>query len=290
MMQLIDSDITSREVLNWTGLHIFHGWTSSCSQKLRIFLNLKGIDWQGHELNLAAGESYSEWFLGLNPRGLVPVLVLDGAVHIESNDILALLEDRYPEPCLFPANHSGDTDEIANLLRHEDDLHLDLRTLSFRFVFGRTGSPKTADMMARYKDDGRTVNGDANDPTRAHELAFYERLADRGLTDDTVRASAGKLRTAFEELEQRLATGPYYLGRDLSILDIAWFVYASRLNFGGYPFARLHPRVHAWRQALAEDPRFAGEVALPAPVRENLERNHQAWTKAGTMFSDITGF
>ena len=287
MVRLNDSGITSREVLDWRGLHIFHGWTSSCSQKLRIFLNLKGIEWQGHELNLGEGESYSDWFLGLNPRGLVPVLILDGAVHIESNDILALLEESFPAPCLFPADHA---DEIANLLREEDDLHLDLRTLSFRFVFGRTGSPKTAKMLARYRGGDRTVNGDADDPSRAHELEFYERLADQGLTDDVVRASAAKLRAAFDELEQRLATGPYFLGRDLSILDIAWFVYASRLNFGGYPFARLHPRVHAWRQRLAEDPRFAKEVVLPTPVREYLERNHQAWTKAGTMFSDITGF
>lgn len=286
-MQLIESGITSREVLDWRGLHIFHGWTSSCSQKLRIFLNFKGIEWQGHELNLAAGESYSEWFLGLNPRSLVPVLILDGAVHIESNDILALLEERFPEPCLFPAGHA---DEIANLLRAEDDLHLDLRTLSFRFVFCRTGSPKTAEMLARYRGGGRTVNGEADDPSRTHELEFYRRLADQGITDNAIHVSAAKLRTAFDELEQRLATGSYYLGQNLSILDIAWFVYASRLNFGGYPFARLHPRVHAWRQALAEDPRFAKEVELPAPVRDNLERNHQAWTQAGTMFSDITGF
>ena len=287
MVQLIDSDIASREVLDWRGLHVFHGRTSSCSQKLRIFLNLKGIEWQGHALDLPAGESYSEWFLGINPRGLVPVLILDGEVHIESNDILALLEDKFPEPCLFPA---GRGDEIARVLRHEDDLHLDLRSLSFRFVFGRTGSTKTPEMMARYRDGNRTVNGAADDPSRAHELAFYERLAVQGITDEAVRASARKFRAAFDELEQRLSAGPYYLGQNPSIADIAWFVYASRLNFGGYPFARLHPNVHAWRQSLAQNERYSREVELPQPVRGNLMRQHQAWTKAGTMFSDITGF
>ncbi len=286
-MQLIESEITSREILDWRGLQIFHGWTSSCSQKLRIFLNLKGVEWQGHVLNLAEGESYSEWFLGINPRGLVPVLVLDGAVHIESNDILALLEKTFPEPCLFPAAHG---DEIVRLLRHEDDLHLDLRTLSFRFVFGRTGSPKTPALLDRYRGGNRTVNGIANDPSRAHELEFYERLAAQGITDEAIRTSAAKFRAAFEELEQRLSAGPYYLGQRLSILDIAWFVYASRLKFGGYPFARLHPRVDAWRRTLAQDERFSREVELPKPVRENLERNHQAWMEAGSMFSDITGF
>jgi glutathione S-transferase len=63
-------------------------------------------------MNLAAGETYSEWFLGLNPRGLAPVLILDGAVHIESNDIMALLDERFPGPRLFPADRAT---EIADL-------------------------------------------------------------------------------------------------------------------------------------------------------------------------------
>lgn len=44
MVQLVDSDIKSREVLGWKGVHVLHYSGSSCSQKLRIFLNLKGIE------------------------------------------------------------------------------------------------------------------------------------------------------------------------------------------------------------------------------------------------------
>ena len=48
MVQLVDSDIRTREVLDWKGVHVLHYMGSSCSQKLRIFLNLKGIPWQSH--------------------------------------------------------------------------------------------------------------------------------------------------------------------------------------------------------------------------------------------------
>ena len=41
MVQLLDSDIKTREVLGWKGVHVLHFMGSSCSQKLRIFLNLK---------------------------------------------------------------------------------------------------------------------------------------------------------------------------------------------------------------------------------------------------------
>jgi ganglioside-induced differentiation-associated protein 1 len=92
MVQLVDTDIRTREVLGWKGLHVFHFMGSSCSQKLRIFLNLKGIEWQSHLVDLMTGENFQPWFLGINPRGLVPVLVHDGKVHIESNDIIQYLE------------------------------------------------------------------------------------------------------------------------------------------------------------------------------------------------------
>ena len=52
MVQLIDSDIKTREVLDWKGVHVLHFMGSSCSQKLRIFLNLKKIPWESHPIDL----------------------------------------------------------------------------------------------------------------------------------------------------------------------------------------------------------------------------------------------
>ena len=93
---------SAREVLAWQGVHLLHFRGSSCSQKTRIFLNLKGIDWVSHHVDLARQANYEPWFLGINPRGLVPVLVHDGVVHIESNDILAHQEEAFPAPSLIP--------------------------------------------------------------------------------------------------------------------------------------------------------------------------------------------
>ena len=43
VVELAASDVLTKEVLVWKGLHLFHFSGSSCSQKLRIYLNLKGI-------------------------------------------------------------------------------------------------------------------------------------------------------------------------------------------------------------------------------------------------------
>ena len=53
-MRLAEQDIKTTEVLDWQGVHLIHFSGSSCSQKTRIFLNLKGIDWISHPLDLAA--------------------------------------------------------------------------------------------------------------------------------------------------------------------------------------------------------------------------------------------
>jgi len=101
MVQLVDTDIRTREVLAWQGVHVLHFMGSSCSQKLRIFLNLKKIPWQSHPIDLPSNENMQSWFLGINPRGLVPVLVHDGAVHIESNDIILISKKDFRRRGLF---------------------------------------------------------------------------------------------------------------------------------------------------------------------------------------------
>jgi glutathione S-transferase len=246
---------------------------SSCSQKLRIFLNLKGIPWESHPIDLVKNENFQPWFLGINPRGLVPVLVHDGAVHIESNDIIEYLEKTFPEPRLIPRGHGH---EVSALLRHEDDLHLDLRTLSFRFVFAPPGPPKSAAALASYAANGSgTVQG-VKDHEKEHQIAFWERAGREGITDTQAHASAQKFRQEFEQLDRQLAKTPYLMGDTLSVLDIAWFIYAYRLSLAGYPFGRLHPHVAAWEAKLRAQPEFAREIVgtrgPASPVPRTLEQ------------------
>ena len=284
MVQLVDSDIRTREVLGWQGVHVLHFMGSSCSQKLRIFLNLKKIPWQSHPIDLPSNENMQSWFLGINPRGLVPVLVHDGAVHIESNDIIQYLEERFPTPRLIPAGHEN---EVAALLKHEDDLHLDLRTLSFRFVFAPPGPPKPAAALESYIAHGGTVQG-VKDHEKQVQIEFWQRAAREGFTDAQARASALKFRAEFDALDKTLAKQPYLMGGHLSVLDIAWLIYEHRLSLAGYPFERLHPHVHAWAERLRAMPEFANEVTQLRHSAEQLDTIRR--TQFGKTLEMIAGF
>jgi glutathione S-transferase len=287
MVQLVDSDIKTREVLDWKGVHVLHFMGSSCSQKLRVFLNLKGIPWEPHHIDLPANENFRPWFLGINPRGLVPVLVHDGVVHIESNDIITYLEKTFPTPRLIPAGHEN---EVTALLKHEDELHLDLRTLSFRFVFAPPGPPKPVEALASYAAGGSgTVQG-LVDRDKEIQIEYWQRAAKDGFTDAQARASALKFRAEFDALDKQLARQPYLMGEALSVLDIAWLIYVHRLSLAGYPFERLHPHVFAWKERLSAQPEFAKEIALVRGSKEQLEATRRAQEAAGKTLEAVAGF
>jgi glutathione S-transferase len=281
MTRLHESDLLTKDVLAWQGLHLFHYPMSSCSQKLRICLNLKDVGWKPHIVNLAKQENNSDWFMGINPRGLVPVLVTNGEVHIESNDILRHLEHTYPSPVLIP---QGQSQEIDDRLSEEDDLHLALRTLSFRFVFGRTGSTKNSETLDAMRNGGSGQVHGAFDAGRAKEVEYYERIGQEGLSDTICQDAFERFRLVFDDFNTRLESHVFLLGDTLTVIDIAWFVYAFRLNLGGYPIAKLHPRVFRWFQSLQSRDIFLNEVTPPATLNETIAQSLIKQRASGRAF------
>ncbi len=286
MVQLLDEDIRTREVLDWKGLHLFHFRDSSCSQKTRIFCNLKGIAWESHHIDLRKNEQWDDWYLGINPRGLVPALVLDGEVHIESNDIISLLDRKFPENRLIPEAHE---DRITELLKHEDDLHLDIRTLNFRFTQPRGRTPRSKEQIRKFRNGGSgTVRG-TTDIEKSRQVEFWQTVVDKGLTDDAVRGSVSRLRAALDQIDEQLAQAPWLLGEDLTILDIAWFIYVMKMVRCQYPLDKLHARVAVWYQSLLERPEFSAEIQWSDDYRQLVEENLQYQRETGTTLSDIAG-
>jgi len=261
MVLLAKDDIATREVLEWQGIHLLHFSGSTCSKKIRILLDYKHVDWVSHPINLVKRENNSDWFMGINPRGLVPVLVHDGQVHIESNDILDYLEQLYPEPPLMPAQQSA---ELATLLQVEDDLHVDLRNLTLRFTAPAKLMQRSEEQLQQYQSSGTGTVGGAPDSHKAEELEYWRNFAaNQGITDSQVIESTSRFKRELDKLEIRLDSASYLLGDTVSLADIAWFININRILLAGYPLQRLHPRLWDWRQRLLQTPAFAHEAKAP---------------------------
>lgn len=90
---------------------------SSCSWRVRIALAYKGIPYEYKAVNLAKGEQYNEDFKKLNAFCTVPVLVDNGVTISDSFAILEYLEEKYPEPSLFPAD-IGKKAQVRQVVNH----------------------------------------------------------------------------------------------------------------------------------------------------------------------------
>ena len=80
---------------------------SSAAYRVRIALNLKGIAYDVVPVHLRKKEQKALEYRTLNPQGLVPTLVEDGAPIGQSLAIVEYLEETHPEPPLLPKEPRG---------------------------------------------------------------------------------------------------------------------------------------------------------------------------------------
>ncbi len=90
-------------------LVLYGYWRSSAAYRVRMALNLKGLDFEQRHVHLVrdGGEQHSEEYRALNPQGRVPTLLHGERVLTQSLAILEYLEEVFPEPALLPGDPDG---------------------------------------------------------------------------------------------------------------------------------------------------------------------------------------
>jgi maleylpyruvate isomerase len=75
---------------------------SSAAYRVRIALNIKGLEAERRYVHLRRGEQRAPGFLAMNPQGLLPVLVVGDRRITQSLAIIEYLDEKYPQPPLLP--------------------------------------------------------------------------------------------------------------------------------------------------------------------------------------------
>ena len=88
-------------------LELYHHGSSVCAAKVRFALAEKGLAWSGHYIDLLKGEQFAEGFLKINPRAMVPVLVHDGKIVLESTVICGYCRGGVPGAAHFIRANRG---------------------------------------------------------------------------------------------------------------------------------------------------------------------------------------
>lgn len=88
-------------------MKLYNFFRSGTSHRLRIALNLKGLDTEYVAVHLGKEKHLTEEFKAVNPQQLVPALDTGEQVLIQSPAIIEWLEETYPTPALLPADADG---------------------------------------------------------------------------------------------------------------------------------------------------------------------------------------
>ena len=83
-------------------MKLYGYYRSSAAYRVRIALNLKGIDYEQVIVNLLTAEEQQEDYASINPQKMVPVLEDNGQNFFQSMAILEYLEEAYPQNPILP--------------------------------------------------------------------------------------------------------------------------------------------------------------------------------------------
>lgn len=87
-------------------MKLYSFFRSSASYRVRIALNLKGLNYEQVPIHLrrGGGEQFAPAYKQINPQGLVPALEDGGRVLIQSLAIMEYLDECYPTPPFLPSD------------------------------------------------------------------------------------------------------------------------------------------------------------------------------------------
>src|SRR5262252_5858028 len=101
---------------------LYNAPQSTCSQRVRFVLNAKKLPFEEVKLDLLAGDQLKPDYLALNPNGVVPTLVHDGAVVIDSSVIIEYLDEIAPQRESFTPEDPAKRAAMRALMRFIDEM------------------------------------------------------------------------------------------------------------------------------------------------------------------------
>lgn len=126
-------------------IRLFDYFRSSASYRVRIGLNLKGVDYERVDIALLEGKQREADNLARNPQGFVPTLAIDGHELTQSLAILGYLDARFPEAPFVSKDPARRAKTLAQALLIACDIH----PLNNLRVLGYLKNKLGADQAAR---------------------------------------------------------------------------------------------------------------------------------------------
>jgi glutathione S-transferase len=235
-------------------VRLYHFPTSLCSQKVRLVLAEKGVTWQGTLVNIGpAHEQLQPWYARINPRQVVPTLVIDGEVITDSRHIVEAIDRRFSGPTLIPEDLR---DEVLRWVELQD--RLPMRELELTQAKGLVRWLRRRGLGQKRKQLRKLIE---RHPELAeiyrHKLDDIEKLEQAIGRPNAASELVDEIDVMLDGLELHLQDQPWLAGDRYTLADAVWTAIIARLQHIG--FARImaahrHPNIAAWYARVRERP------------------------------------
>jgi glutathione S-transferase len=255
-------------------LELYHNDMSTCAQKVRTALGEKGLDWTGHHLNLRAGDTQKPDYLKLNPGGVVPTLIDDGTVIIESTVINEYIDDRFPDRPLRPSDPVERARMRLWTKQLDEGVHAATGVISACIAFRHQHLKKTPEQIAEYLS--KVPNAERRERTR--------QSIELGVDSPQFPGAIQRFEKLLSDMDAALQDGPWLAGRSHTLADVAYTPYMIRLEHLQLgPMINKRPKVKSWGERLKERPSWAkgiGQWLNQSYLSLMEEKGAEAWPKA----------
>jgi maleylacetoacetate isomerase len=135
---------------------LYDYFRSSAAYRVRIALNLKGLDYESRTVNLLDGAQKGAEYRKRNPQGLVPALEIDGKLLTQSLAIIDYLDASFREPRFVPEDAGDRAHVLAMALVVACDIHPlnNLRVLKYLAGVLEVEEPERDEWYSHWIDEG----------------------------------------------------------------------------------------------------------------------------------------
>jgi len=247
-------------------LTLYHNALSTCSQKVRLVLAEKGIEFESKPIDLVSGQQHDPQYVALNPKHVVPTLVVDGEVVRESSIIAEYLDARVVANPLTPEDPLQTAKMRMWVRRVDDDIH------------GRTSGVFTHAIWTRRAVGSRSPEENEKYLSAIPEEAERELRRDliaNGVASSRFAGAVSRMGAFLSEMETALTGAEWLVGERFTLADIAVAPYVLRVSdtgLSGLWSEGRRPAVADWFERLRKRPSFEKAVTawVPQPLIATL--------------------
>ena len=250
---------------------LYNAPQSTCSQRVRFVFNTKGLPFEEVKLNLLEGDQLKPDYLKLNPNGVVPTLDHDGQIVTDSTVITEYLDEVEPQKSFTPEDPVRRA-RMRTLMHFADEMPAAaVRVPTFNLAF-----------LPRFQAMSREafVAMAESKPLRRE---FMLTMGQSGFPQSEMDAALGRLRRTYERMDAEIekSGGPWLLGKDISLADVAVMPALVRMHDLNMPGWLDLPRVVTWFDNIRAHPSFKPTFYHGSLLSERFPHLREQPAKAG---------